>query len=95
MAAKIRSGPNERIVRSPGRPPTTSMDSVPFLVLPTWARNSQVAPRIATPRTTTGSPARRPFQDSERSRCSDARSAAFFAPAEAPRLSVAPCASCV
>ena len=76
VTAKIRSGPNERILLSPGRPPTTSIDSVPLWRLSTWARNRHSAPRMAMPETTTGSPARRPFHASERSRCSEASSAA-------------------
>ena len=68
VTAKMRSGSKERIDRSPGFPPTTSIDSVPLFVLRTWARNSQVAPRSDSPPTTTGSPACRPFQVADRTR---------------------------
>ena len=92
VAANIRSGPNDRMVRSPGRPPITSTDSVPLCLFTTWARNSHVAPRMDRPLTTTRSPARRPFHDSERSRCPEARIAAFRAPADPTRLSAVPLA---
>ncbi len=72
FTAYTRCGSNARTARSPGRPPTTSTDWLPLRRLVTWARNSQLAPRMRTPSMTTGSPVRRPFQASDRTRWSGA-----------------------
>src|SRR5665213_1425917 len=77
--AYTRSGANERTFRSPGRPPTTSIDSEPVRSLTTQARNSHVDPRPRTPSIKTGSPARSPCQVSERRRCAAASAAARLA----------------
>lgn len=63
-------------MRSPDRPPTTSIHSSPDSVLRTWAMKLHEAARMRVPVTSTGSPRRSPAQRSVR--------ASFDAVVEAP-----------
>ena len=86
VTAKMRSGSNERMFRSPGRPPTTSTDSVPLCRLRTWARNSHVAPGWGGRRPPPDRRAAARSRSRTRSRCSEASRAARRAGARGGRL---------